>query len=107
MAQDWYIPLADLTASDLDMAGGKGANLGELVGAGFAVPVGFVVTTVAYREAVHDTTSPGSDPVLAATIPAQVRASILSHYAALGAGRVAVRSSATAGALTARGFHCG
>ena len=104
MAQDWCIPLADLTASDLDMAGGKGANLGELVGAGFAVPVGFVVTTVAYREAVHDTTSPGSDPVLAATIPAQVRASILSHYAALGAGRVAVRSSATAEDLPGAAF---
>src|SRR5690606_38200338 len=27
---------------------GKGANLGELIGAGFPVPPGFVVTTAAY-----------------------------------------------------------
>jgi pyruvate,water dikinase len=34
--------------SDLPLAGGKGANLGELSGAGIKVPPGFVVTTVAF-----------------------------------------------------------
>src|SRR5215217_4495062 len=33
---------------DLFLAGGKGANLGELSHMGFAVPPGFVITTAAY-----------------------------------------------------------
>jgi Pyruvate phosphate dikinase, AMP/ATP-binding domain len=33
---------------DLEEAGGKGANLGELARAGFPVPPGFVLTTAAY-----------------------------------------------------------
>ncbi|MGY1633501.1 phosphoenolpyruvate synthase [Geodermatophilus sp. SYSU D01186] len=37
------VPLARLSAADADRAGGKGANLGELLGAGFPVPDGFVV----------------------------------------------------------------
>ena len=36
--------------SDLDEAGGKGANLGELARAGFPVPPGFVLTTAAYQD---------------------------------------------------------
>ena len=38
---------------DLDEAGGKGANLGELAGAGFPVPPGFVLTTAAYQDFVN------------------------------------------------------
>src|SRR5262245_61260454 len=34
---------------DLALAGGKGANLGEMTRAGFPVPPGFCVTTAAYR----------------------------------------------------------
>ena len=37
---------------DVDLAGGKGANLGELTRAGLPVPNGFVVTTDAYRDFV-------------------------------------------------------
>jgi hypothetical protein len=37
--------LAEVCADDLDVAGGKGANLGELVRAHFPVPGGFVLTT--------------------------------------------------------------
>jgi len=33
--------LAELSAFDLDLAAGKGANMGELAQAGFAVPDGF------------------------------------------------------------------
>ena len=43
-------PLASLGAGDLPVAGGKGANLGELMRAGFPVPQGFVVTTAAYAQ---------------------------------------------------------
>ena len=45
-------PLSSFGRSDLESAGGKGANLGELVRAGLPVPPGFVVTTDAYRDFV-------------------------------------------------------
>ena len=41
-------PLTYFGSADLPLAGGKGANLGELLRAGFNVPPGFVVTTTAY-----------------------------------------------------------
>jgi pyruvate,water dikinase len=41
----WF---ADLSRADVPFAGGKGANLGELTRAGFAVPPGFVVGAPAY-----------------------------------------------------------
>lgn len=44
----YVVSLADLRASDLPLAGGKGANLGELMHAGFPVPDGFCVTTAAF-----------------------------------------------------------
>jgi phosphoenolpyruvate synthase/pyruvate phosphate dikinase len=44
-----------LGREDLDWAGGKGANLGELVKAGFLVPNGFVVTTDAYDDMLERT----------------------------------------------------
>jgi pyruvate, water dikinase len=43
-----------LSSNDTAYAGGKGANLGELTGAGFPVPPGFVVAAPAY-EAFCDT----------------------------------------------------
>ncbi len=44
-----------LRRDDVDLAGGKGANLGELVAAGVPVPPGFVVTTYAYRRFIRET----------------------------------------------------
>src|SRR5689334_24078179 len=41
-------PLAYFGRTNLSLAGGKGANLGELLQAGFDVPPGFVITTGAY-----------------------------------------------------------
>lgn len=70
---------------DVALVGGKAANLGELIRAGFDVPDGFVVTTAAFRAArQHD------------LIPDSLAASIIAHYHVLGGGAVAVRSSATA-----------
>ena len=40
----------DLNKSDIGIAGGKGANLGELTQAGIPVPPGFVVTAQAYEK---------------------------------------------------------
>ena len=40
--------------SDLELVGGKGANLGEMMQAGFPVPDGFIVSTEAYAAVVED-----------------------------------------------------
>ena len=44
----YTIGLDEIGKDDLALAGGKGANLGELSLAGLPVPPGFVVTTGAY-----------------------------------------------------------
>ncbi|MFZ2049848.1 MAG: phosphoenolpyruvate synthase [Solirubrobacteraceae bacterium] len=41
-------PFRDLRVQDVDYAGGKGANLGELTAAGLPVPPGFVIGAPAY-----------------------------------------------------------
>ena len=105
-------PLADLSRGDLERAGGKGANLGELVRAGFPVPPGFVVTTAAYDRFVAENSL---NDVIAralreqrdggatlrnaferAPIPTDIEREIVAAYQQLGEGAVAVRSSATA-----------
>ena len=98
------------------IAGGKGANLGELVRAGLQVPDGFVVTTDAYARVVNlldlkiaDRVAGGDGVAIrasveAAAMPADIQAAIADAYAALGAGPVAVRSSATAEDLPGAAF---
>ncbi|WP_280339399.1 phosphoenolpyruvate synthase [Nocardia neocaledoniensis] len=44
----------ELRMTDADRAGGKGANLGELVAADLPVPAGFVVLAAAYEHAIID-----------------------------------------------------
>lgn len=119
---------ADIGRSDLETAGGKGANLGELSRADFPVPPGFVVITDAYRAFVRDTgigsaimTAAGTDtddPVRLQTaseaiaalfarspVPDAMATEILAAYHRLGDGaRVAVRSSATAEDLADASF---
>jgi pyruvate,water dikinase len=46
-------PLSRLGMADAGRAGGKGANLGEMLGAGFPVPDGFVVMAGAFRAAMQ------------------------------------------------------
>ena len=110
--------LAELSRDDIDTAGGKGANLGELIRAGLPVPPGFVITTDAYRAFVQDTGIGASIQQLAAelingaetdlagqiaalfsrgSISADLGAEITRAYRQLGENApVAVRSSATA-----------
>lgn len=45
----------DLNKSDIPIAGGKGANLGELTQAGIPVPPGFVVTAQTYEKFMVET----------------------------------------------------
>jgi len=40
----------EIDKDDVSSVGGKGANLGEMVNAGFPVPDGFVVTAHAYYD---------------------------------------------------------
>jgi rifampicin phosphotransferase len=74
------VPLAELTRDDVALAGGKAANLGELMRAGFPVPDGFAVI---------------GEPDQAAVRSAAER---------LGDGAVAVRSSAVAEDLADASF---
>jgi rifampicin phosphotransferase len=110
------VPLSDLTRNDLATAGGKAANLGELVRAGFPVPNGFVVTTDAYATVIQpldlniperigagEGASVRAD-IETAPMPAELRTEIANAYAALGAVPVAVRSSATAEDLPGAAF---
>ncbi|MEV0345309.1 PEP/pyruvate-binding domain-containing protein [Nonomuraea sp. NPDC050680] len=95
-------PLKAFGREDLSLAGGKGANLGELIGNGFPVPDGFVVTTAAYGLVAdgHDTRTYFEH----VDIPSDLREAIAEAYAELGGGPVAVRSSATAEDLPGAAF---
>ncbi len=120
--------LAEIGKADGSLAGGKGANLGELLQAGLPVPPGFVVTTAAYRlfvdcnslqpqiERLAQGASAGDMASLQAaaeaiaalfaggTMPPEIAAAIEQAYAALGKPPVAVRSSATAEDLPGASF---
>ncbi|WP_430500907.1 PEP/pyruvate-binding domain-containing protein [Micromonospora trifolii] len=72
------ITLSEVTATMTALVGGKAAGLGELIRHGEQVPDGFCVTTEAHRLGVVPT------------------AEVVAAYQRLGAGPVAVRSSATA-----------
>jgi rifampicin phosphotransferase len=112
----YVVSLDDLGRDDLAVAGGKGANLGELVRAGLSVPEGFVVTTDAYASVISpldlkivERVGGGEAALIrreveAAIMPAEMRAAIADAYADLGAGPVAVRSSATAEDLPGAAF---
>jgi len=112
----FVVPLADFGQADLAQAGGKGANLGELVRAGLPVPDGFVVTTDAYTSVISpldlkisERAAAGQGAAIrtdveATTMPTNIRIAVADAYARLGAGPVAVRSSATAEDLPGAAF---
>jgi pyruvate,water dikinase len=115
------VPLSTLDRTALPLAGGKAANLGELIHAGFTVPAGFCVTTIAYERVVASASLAPSLSALAAIsreesarqtelatamrtalcqapLPPEVREAVTSAYQTLSLGSpiaVAVRSSAT------------
>ncbi len=121
-------PLQSIERKDLALAGGKGANLGELIRAGFEVPSGFVITTAAYdlllqannlQAPIQEMLSglQASNPASATAVSRQIRnaieqaslpeaitAEVLDAYRRLGGGAVAVRSSATAEDLPEAAF---
>ncbi|WP_427132811.1 PEP/pyruvate-binding domain-containing protein [Pseudarthrobacter sp. S9] len=116
---------------NVGVAGGKGANLGELVRAGLPVPPGFVLSTAAYEDFVHandleaailelatvpSTAAPQVYDAAAQRIhalfaggvmPAAIAAELRTAYGQLGnngGASVAVRSSATAEDLDSASF---
>jgi pyruvate,water dikinase len=119
----------ELSRHDVPIAGGKGANLGDMVQAGLPVPPGFVVTAPAYRELIecsgldnqimealdgldrHDSTQLQQAEhqirslFLDCFIPDELCQSIVEAYRAMGNDvPVAVRSSATAEDLAGASF---
>src|SRR5574340_1351710 len=45
--------LQEITKNDIPIAGGKGANMGEMVRMGMPVPSGFIVTTAAFERLIQ------------------------------------------------------
>ncbi len=125
------LSLADLNRDALPLAGGKAANLGELIRAGLPVPPGFCITTAAYTLAAEQAglasvlaaqapSGTGGEELpltvlaqsasacfLSAPLPPTIAKEIVTAYQALGDGEpvaVAVRSSATAEDLPGASF---
>ncbi|SOX54366.1 phosphoenolpyruvate synthase, partial [Mycobacterium ahvazicum] len=122
LASQYVSDIADLRLSDSEEAGGKGANMGELVAAGLPVPPGFVLMRSSYltsmqaggveaelaalhAEALAEVSNNSrlselcqrmQNLVLKAGLSEEVRGPLLDSYRALGPScTVAVRSSAT------------
>ena len=118
MTTKFIYTLSEISSSDVDVAGGKGASLGELIRAGAPVPSGFVVASAAFSEAVRsgdhlqylervlrkvdqkqlepkEAADEISQHLRVVDISDQLSAAIEQSLEKLGAARVSVRSSAT------------
>lgn len=118
---DFIRSLHDLRKDDADIAGGKGASLGEMEQVGIPVPPGFVILAPAFERFLAEadlnqeldtildhevnrgelrTVDIASEKIqqliLRAVIPTDIAHEINTAYKKLGAEFVAVRSSATA-----------
>lgn len=116
----------ELNKQDIPIAGGKGANLGEMTRANFQVPPGFVIVAQAYAQFLEPIkqkisgllegldientqlldriASDIQKIIMAQKFPEDFRKDILEAYKALGEIYVAVRSSATAEDLPSASF---
>jgi len=118
----------EISKDSISIAGGKGANLGEMTAAGIPVPPGFIVTASAYFNFIKDSNLIDSiarllkplDPddskelnrianeikklILDSPISEELTRQIKKAYRKLGKGLVAVRSSATAEDLPEASF---
>lgn len=116
----YVLDFEEIDAAALPLVGGKGANLGEMVKAGFPVPPGFCVTTAAFQRFIaqadpdwlygpldqieaadlDSTRQIGAqirDRLRQTPIPADIRDAVLSAWEQHGTSNAfAVRSSATA-----------
>lgn len=112
--------IENLSLSDVALAGGKGASLGEMTKAGIPVPSGFVILSSAFEKFLEEndlnveidtilhsvnykeihTVESASEKIkaliLQAEIPKDIAIEIQKFFKSLGSKYVAVRSSATA-----------
>lgn len=119
-ATETCIPLSAVRKGDVAWAGGKAANLGEMINAGIPVPDGFVIATSAYRAFMTEhrldemmrelltevdiqnsadlarTASEIRRRIVSQNLSHDLTSDILRRYTSLDKGPVAVRSSATA-----------
>ncbi len=96
----------EIGKNDIAIAGGKGANLGEMTRTGIPVPPGAVLTAEAYDRFMEingiDAMSFANaslirKAILQANIPTEIEQEVRNYYSCIGENsRVAVRSSATA-----------
>jgi pyruvate,water dikinase len=120
MLMEYVRTFHNLDKGDVEIAGGKGASLGEMTKAGIAVPPGFVVLSGAFEKFLADTkldieidaaldavnheemhtVEEASEKIQAliigAEMPADIGHSIIAAFHQLKGELVAVRSSATA-----------
>ena len=114
------LPFSKISKNDTHLAGGKGASLGEMSGAGFSVPPGFVILASAFDRFLQETDIDVEidaaidkvnyndvnsvdqasrlirDVIHDARMPKDLEKEILAAFNKLKAKFVAVRSSATA-----------
>ncbi len=97
----------DIRKDEVALAGGKGANLGEMTAAGINIPKGAVLLADAYDEYMaFNSIEPDNfadskevrKAIMDGTIPSEIKEEITAYYHSMGKDdvRVAVRSSATA-----------
>jgi pyruvate, water dikinase len=113
-------PFKNIHKTDVNIAGGKGASLGEMVNAGIAVPPGFVIVADAFDRFIKEThlnqeikarlaevnvedtnsiqkaSATLRDVIADTAMPEELSTEIIQAFSQLGADYVAVRSSATA-----------
>ena len=118
----------EVDRGDIGLVGGKGANLGELTGAGIPVPPGFILTAQAYFRFLEESglkaeikglltglnvddsselqrvAAAVKEAIKGVPLPADVATEITRAYREMGSGLVAVRSSATAEDLAEASF---
>jgi len=119
----YCLNFSEIGKKDIPVAGGKGANLGEMYNAGFPVPPGFVISSKAYFDFIDKTSLREKiktetraldisnslnleraatnirTAMLAAKMPVDIENQIKDFYIKLSGNKdrfVAVRSSATA-----------
>jgi len=130
MASKYIKWFSEIDKGDTATVGGKGANLGELTGAGFPVPPGFVVSSNAYFDVIEHNNLKSKiasffaftnlentkelveisrniqSLILSSSVPKPIIHAIVDAYSRLGSDDplVAVRSSATAEDLPSASF---
>ncbi|MCR5848613.1 MAG: phosphoenolpyruvate synthase [Lachnospiraceae bacterium] len=115
MMNKYILNFEQIKKEDVNAAGGKGANLGEMTGASIPVPKGYVVLSSAYDAFMDynkidvnqiDSAKGIREAIINGNIPAEIKDEIVKSYRELSSesNRVAVRSSATAEDLADASF---